>query len=200
MKTIRLLGILVVLILLVSTINDFIPGFIDGWNAADNIPVPGAESYTFSVHPTEDAATDSIFNEALQRKVPAQIKEVKSFIKSNTVLSFLSIPASLIALLALYGYYCLARMLISVSKGEILTQKNSRRLRFFIYPMITLSAIFELLNYISYSQAIHELAYTGYEFSNFSLKYPWTELFIIVLLIEIFVQVVKIKEEQDLTI
>ena len=135
MKTIRLLGILVVLILLVSTINDFIPGFIDGWNAADNIPVPGAESYTFSVHPTEDAATDSIFHET-----------------------------------------------------------------FFIYPMITLSAIFELLNYISYSQAIHELAYTGYEFSNFSLKYPWTELFIIVLLIEIFVQAVKIKEEQDLTI
>ena len=104
------------------------------------------------------------------------------------------------ALLGIYGFYCLVRLLISVSRGEILIRKNIRRLRFFIYPLMSASALFELNRYIFYRIATSELVSSDYAFDEFHLKYSWTFMLVIALLTEIFAQAVRIKEENDLTI
>ena len=105
-----------------------------------------------------------------------------------------------VILLVFYGVYCLIRLLVSVSRGEILIRKNIRRLRFFIYPIMAFSALYELQNYILYRIATGELVSSGYVFDDFHLKYSWTFMLVIALLTEIFAQAVRIKEENDLTI
>ena len=91
-------------------------------------------------------------------------------------------------------------MLVAVGRGEILIRKNIRRLRFFIYPIMAFSALFELQSYILYRAAMNELVSSDYAFDEFHLKYSWTFMLVIALLTEIFAQAVRIKEENDLTI
>lgn len=203
MKTVRILGIIVIVALIGSALKDAIPGFIDGWNEAEaHHDLPAGWTYT-SVpvkYYKGEAARDSLFNQTLQCNVPAEATEVFTFIHHNKWMDIITVAFLPFALLGIYGFYCLIRLLISVSRGEILIRKNIRRLRFFIYPLMGVSALFELQNYILYRIATSELVSSEYVFDEFHLKYSWTFMLVIALLTEIFAQAVRIKEENDLTI
>ena len=203
MKTIRILGIIVILALIGNFIKDAIPGFIDGWNDAEaHHDLPAGWTY-ISVpvkYYKEGAARDSLFNQTLQCDVPAEATEVFTYIHHSGWMDLITVAFLPLALLGIYGFYCLIRLLISVSRGEILIRKNIRRLRFFIYPLMGVSALFELNQYILYRTAMNELASPNYVFDEFHLKYSWTYMLVIALLTEIFAQAVRIKEENDLTI
>ena len=203
MKTVRILGIIVIVALIGNFIKDAIPGFIDGWNDAEaHHDLPAGWTYT-SVpvkYYKGETARDSLFNQTLQCNVPAEATEVFTFIHHSKWMDIITIAFLPFALLGIYGFYCLIRLLLSVSRGEILIRKNIRRLRFFIYPMMGVSALFELNRYILYRIATSELVSSGYVFDEFHLKYSWTFMLVIALLTEIFAQAVRIKEENDLTI
>lgn len=203
MKTVRILGIIVIVALIGSALKNAIPGFIDGWNEAEaHHDLPAGWTYT-SVpvkYYKGEAARDSLFNQTLQCNVPAEATEVFTFIHHNKWMDIITVAFLPFALLGIYGFYCLIRLLISVSRGEILIRKNIRRLRFFIYPLMGVFALFELQNYILYRIATSELVSSEYVFDEFHLKYSWTFMLVIALLTEIFAQAVRIKEENDLTI
>lgn len=200
MKKIRILGIFVILLFVLSMAKDFIPGFIDGWNNTKGTEMPGTKNIYIEVHSKKDIASDSIFNKALNCDVPYQTEKISVPIRTNTINNMLTIPLGILSLLVIYGYYCLAKMLFSVCRGNILTSRNTHRLRVFIYLLIGVAALLEVSNYLDYLQAADQLVSTRYELANFTLNYAWTEYFVIMLLVEIFAQAVKIKEEQDLTI
>ena len=203
MKTVRILGIIVIVALIASALKEMIPGFIDGWNEADaHHDLPAGWTYT-SVPVKcykEGAARDSLFNQTLQCDVPVEATGVFTFIHHSDWMDIISVAFLPFALLGIYGFYCLVRLLISVSRGEILIRKNIRRLRFFIYPLMGASALFELNRYIFYRIATSELVSSDYVFDEFHLKYSWTYMLVIALLTEIFAQAIRIKEENDLTI
>ena len=179
MKTVRILGIIVIVALIVNFIKDGISGFIDGWNDAEadsQLVLPADfNSVSLSVEGYKEGMSDSLVH----------------------AMGFVIFP---VTLLVFYGIYCLIRLLIAVSRGEILIRKNIRRLRFFIYPIMAFSALFELQGYILYRAAMNELVSSDYVFDEFHLKYSWTFMLVIALLTEIFAQAVRIKEENDLTI
>ena len=204
MKTVRILGIIVILALIGGVLKDAIPGFIDGWNDAEadsQLVLPADfNSVSLSVEGYKDGVPDSLFNRAMQANVPCEFNGVNTYVKYNSwvhAMGFVILP---VILLVFYGVYCLIRLLVSVSRGEILIRKNIRRLRFFIYPIMAFSALYELQNYILYRIATSELVSSGYVFDEFHLKYSWTFMLVIALLTEIFAQAVRIKEENDLTI
>ena len=161
MKTVRILGIIVILALIGGALKDAIPGFIDGWNDAETdsqLVLPADfNSVSLSVDGYKDGIPDSLFNRAMQANVPCEVNGVNTYVKHNSwvhAMGFVILP---VILLVFYGVYCLICLLISVSRGEILIRKNIRRLRFFIYPIMAFSALYELQNYILYRIATSEL-------------------------------------------
>ena len=176
MKTVRILGIIVIVALIASALKDLPADF---------------NSVSLSVEGYKEGMSDSLFNQAMQANVPCEVNGVSTYVKHNSwvhAMGFVIFPC---VLLVFYGIYCLIRLLVAVGRGEILIRKNIRRLRFFIYPIMAFSALFELQSYILYRAAMNELV---------SSKYSWTFMLVIALLTEIFAQAVRIKEENDLTI
>ena len=204
MKTVRILGIIVILALVGNFINDAVSGFIDGWNDAEadsQLVLPADfNSVSLSVDGYKDGVSDSLFNRAMQANVPYEVNGINTYVKHSSWVHAMGVVALPIILLVFYGVYCLIRLLIAVSRGEILIRKNIRRLRFFIYPIMVFSALFELQSYLLHRIAMNELASSAYVFDEFHLKYAWTYMLVIALLTEIFAQAVRIKEENDLTI
>ena len=101
--------------------------------------------------------SDSLFNQAMQANVPCEVNGVSTYVKHNSWVHAMGFVIFPVTLLVFYGIYCLIRLLIAVSRGEILIRKNIRRLRFFIYPIMAFSALFELQGYILYRAAMNEL-------------------------------------------
>lgn len=103
--------------------------------------------------------------------------------------------------LALYGIYCLIRMVLSVTRhGEAFTDRNVRRIRFFTYGVILCCLVMEVDAWMSYNEIASQVQFAGYTVAPYSLKYGWTFLAVFALLTEIFAAGVQIKKEQDLTI
>ena len=204
MKTVRILGIIVILALIGGALKDAIPGFIDGWNDAEadsQLVLPADfNSVSLSVEGYKEGMSDSLFNQAMQANVPCEVNGVSTYVKHNSWVHAMGFVIFPVTLLVFYGIYCLIRLLVAVGRGEILIRKNIRRLRFFIYPIMAFSALFELQSYILYRAAMNELVSSDYAFDEFHLKYSWTFMLVIALLTEIFAQAVRIKEENDLTI
>ena len=80
--------------------------------------------------------SDSLFNQAMQANVPCEVNGVSTYVKHNSWVHAMGFVIFPVTLLVFYGIYCLIRLLIAVSRGEILIRKNIRRLRFFIYPIM----------------------------------------------------------------
>ena len=92
------------------------------------------------------------------------------------------------------------RTVVSVTRGEVFTQKNVRRMRLFIYSLLLAMACIELSQYMNYQMMADQIRLTGYEIASYSTKTHWFTYAILTLFTEIFAAGVKIKEEQDLTI
>ena len=120
MKTIRILGIIVIVALIGNFIKDGISGFIDGWNDAEadsQLVLPADfNSVSLSVKGYKEGMSDSLFNQAMQANVPCEVNGVSTYVKHNSwvhAMGFVIFPC---VLLVFYGVYCLIRLLIAVSR------------------------------------------------------------------------------------
>ena len=85
-------------------------------------------------------------------------------------------------------------------KGEVFVHKNVRRMRIFVYALISVSLLFELQQWGIYHDLASQVRLEGYEVLPYSFKYAWFNYMLLALFTEIFAIGVKIKEEQDLTV
>ena len=178
MKTVRILGFVVIVIIVFFASTDGFKGFKDGWNA------------------------DSIYNVELQRNVSYKMSVIETSVSrsNNVYYKFLNFVAPFVFFF-IYGCYCLVRLLIDICRNQVLTRKNVRRMRFFIYSLMLFLASLEMVRYLEYVQVVNEITLpAGYSFDGFMLKSPWMLIMLLVLFVEIFAKAEKIKEENDLTI
>ena len=88
MKTVRILGIIVIVALIGNFIKDGISGFIDGCNDAEAdsqlvLPVD-FNSVSLSVEGYKEGMSDSLFNQAMQANVPCEVNGVSTYVKHNS--------------------------------------------------------------------------------------------------------------------
>lgn len=201
MKTVRILGFIIIVIIVVLASTDGFKGFKDGWNSVSDIP-SDVNSVSLSIVPDKALVPDSIYNTELQRNVSYKMSGIETYVSYNNSVYNKSIFVSLpFVLFFIYGFYCLVRMLVDICRNQVLTRKNVRRMRFFVYSFMLLVAFMELVRYLEYIQMVNEIALpAGYSFDSFRLKSPWMLIMLLVLFVEIFAKAEKIKEENDLTI
>ena len=200
MKLIRILAVIIIIVFIVGTVKHFIPGFMDGWNEAGDSKEYGNELVYVSVSPTDTAVKDSLFNSKLNEQVPYTIQEVSTRGETPTWYKVVLISSLPVCLMALYGFYCLIRVVISTTRGNVFTRKNVKRMRFFIYSVLLAGIFLELSQYFLYREWAAQIVLKGYEVASYEVKYSWLPYLILALFTEIFAAGVKIKEEQDFTI
>ena len=197
MKTVRILGFVVIVIIVFFASTDGFKGFKDGWNAVPDIS-SDINPVSLSVVPDKTLVPDSIYNVELQRNVSYKMSVIETSVSrsNNVYYKFLNFVAPFVFFF-IYGCYCLVRLLIDICRNQVLTRKNVRRMRFFIYSLMLL----EMVRYFEYVQVVNEITLpAGYSFDGFMLKSPWMLIMLLVLFVEIFAKAEKIKEENDLTI
>lgn len=201
MKTVRILGFVVIVIIVFFASTDGFKGFKDGWNAVPDIS-SDINPVSLSVVPDKTLIPDSIYNTELQRNVSYKMSDIETYVSrsNNVYYKFLNFVAPFVFFF-IYGCYCLVRLLIDICRNQVLTRKNVRRMRFFIYSLMLLLASLEMVRYFEYVQVVNEITLpAGYTIDAFGLKYPWILFMLLVLFVEIFAKAEKIKEENDLTI
>lgn len=201
MKTVRILGFVVIVIIVFFASTDGFKGFKDGWNAVPDIS-SDINPVSLSVVPDKTLVPDSIYNVELQRNVSYKMSVIETSVSrsNNVYYKFLNFVAPFVFFF-IYGCYCLVRLLIDICRNQVLTKKNVRRMRFFIYSLMLFLASLEMVRYLEYVQVVNEITLlAGYSFDGFMLKSPWMLIMLLVLFVEIFAKAEKIKEENDLTI
>lgn len=205
MRRIKLLATLVIFVFLFVELGDAVRGFVDGWNEAGEERTFSDLPITLSLQAGGEAAVDSAFCPQTNKYVPYQIHAVsvnseaviKHYSIWHVIFLILTIP---IGLFMLYGFYCLIRMVIFVTRGEVFTSRNVFRMRCFVYGAILGNMIVELNWWLQYSEIASQVQFAGYEVASYHLKGEWIFYVITALLTEIFAVGVKLKQEQDLTI
>ena len=200
MKTVRILGFLLIVIIIVFASTDGLRGFKDGWNSVPD--TPDINSVSLSIVPDKMFIPDSIYNNELQRNVAYRLSGIQTYVAHNNSIYNNIIPFIVpFVLFFIYGFYCLIRLLVDICRDKVLTKKNVRRMRFFVYSFMLLLAFMELTRYMEYMQVINEISLpSGYIAEEFGLKYPWLLCILLAMFVEIFAKAEKIKEENDLTI
>ena len=191
MKTVRILGFVVIAIILFFAATDGLRKFGE---TDDSIPrtYVGMNPVLVSVVQDKTLIPDSLYNSAENRKVPYKLDTISTYVTFDSFYTdyfiILTVP---FLLFFLYGFVSLVGLLLDICRNKVLTKKNVRRMRMFVYSFVLFSAIEELGEYIEYSQVVNEITL---------LKYPWILFMLLVLFVEIFAKAEKIKEENDLTI
>lgn len=103
-------------------------------------------------------------------------------------------------LLFIYAFYCVVWVILSVSHGEVFTQENVRRMRFFSYPALVGIFILELYQRMLYDYMASQVMLEVYQVVNYAQHSSLYCYVMLALFTEIFALSVKLKEEQDLTI
>lgn len=208
MKKFRILGVIAILVLLVDGVSSFFAGwgeasdsFKEGvsWNLKEE-PYRSMMGVSVEVNALETTRLDSIPNAYIKECVPYKIEKIRvPFILSPW--SFIIGIIGVFALFAVFaGLYCLIRMLISISRRDVFTQKNVTRMRVFTYSLVAFYIVNGLMEWLAYMEVVKQVSLPGYEIKSFYLSGDWVSLVVIVLFTEIFAIGLKMKEEQDLTI
>ena len=198
MKAIKILAVLALVLFVVAEVGDGIRGFRDGWNEADlKMHAP----FTLKLEAENALVLDTLKNQVDGKLLP--------YVMDRAEVDGLKYPAWFgwgwllimpFALLCFYGFYCVVRVILSVSRGEVFTQENVRRMRFFAYPVMAAAFVLELYQWMLYDYMASQVMLEGYRVANYTLEYPLFCYIMLALFTEIFAVGVKLKEEQDLTI
>lgn len=204
MKTFKILG----LIALLAMLFEFVGGFRDGWNEVDEYtPIsmertdPGynkATPVTFDVLP--DTAI-SLVNPQIGVSVPAGFTQCRSYVSISGMTIFANVLLAITGLASLYGFYCLIRVLISVVRKDIFSPFNIRRMRWSIYSIVFyhIAKYFQLWS--ETQDAMAQLKIPGYTIQAASpFDFSWMYMAVLILLTEVFVVAIRLKQENDLTI
>lgn len=204
MKNFKIIGIIVLLFIAA----DFMAGFIDGWNNIDTRAVLniGKDSpANGKVIPVAlDIIPDSVTqvtNSAIGMNVPTGATQCQAYIANSPMSTFLIILLGIIGALAIYGFYCLIRILISVCRKDVFTDRNIRRFRWAIYTQFAFQVGKCLQQWSHTHDAIAQLHIPGYTIQPYHIfDGSWMNWGLLILLTEIFIVAVRIKQENDLTI
>lgn len=211
MKKFRILGIISILVVIthiIGSFGDFKRGAEEGWNHADQVRsdsiAENSDKVTYArveVRQLENTDEQKVGNSQLNKDVPYEINTITTYVESSTwhnILQMLTLPW---AFAFLYGFYCLIRFLIAISKREVFADKNVHRIRWFAYSFVGGEFLMTLLFWLKEQAAVAQISLPGYEVvSNALIEADWISMIIIILFAEIFAVGTKIKEEQDLTI
>ena len=90
---------------------------------------------------------------------------------------------------------------ISIIRKEVFTSINIRRIRWGVYPPIAYHLVKYFLNWSETRDAMAQLTIPGYTIQPASpFEFSWIGILLLILLTEVFVVAVKLKQENDLTI
>lgn len=201
MKNIRILALLVIAVFIAEVImSNGTASFKKGWNSAGNSRENNLSTVNIAINPTDIAPTDSLFNSAIKEDIPYWVTSLETKIEPtfvNKLVIALTVP---FVLFSLYGFYCMVRVVISVSRGQVFTRCNANRMRIFVYSMIAVGFGMEIYEYILHQDAVSQIQFGAIELASYELQFSWFSYLLLALFTEIFAAGVKMKEEQDLTI
>lgn len=204
MKTFKIIGLIALLVV----ISEFIGGFIDGWNDVDRL-APISMKHTDSAFDQTTATTFDVLpdsarqatNSQIGTNVPAGFMKCHSYISPSGLTTLTYILQGIATLVSVYGLYNLIRLFISIIRKEVFTPINIRRIRWGIYPPIAYHIIKYLQNWSETRDAMAQLTIPGYTIQPASpFESSWIGILLLILLTEVFVVAVKLKQENDLTI
>lgn len=205
MKKIKLLALLAIVAFLVQDVGDAVHSFAyDSPEPSQTELRPGNydSHLQLAVRPTDACVPGTVHSTVTGTDAPFWATRIEAFGYIEPSASLIAMTFGLVALLlfALYGTYCLIRTIISVTRGDVFTHLNVRRMRFFVYSLMLLGAGYEVWRWLSYVEASQRLVLTGYEVVYEGLQFDWLPYVLLALFTELFAAGVKMKEEQDLTI
>lgn len=201
MKQIRILAVLALLAFVGEIVKDAVSGFVDGWNdSKGKTELHEQLPQTLVVKADGSLAPDSLFSRVQDEYLPYTSSTLKVEGAAGSKWSLLWGLVFPFSLVAVYGFYCVMRTVWSVTKGEVFTRKNVRRMRVFVYSVIAVGIFSELMQWGMYHDLASAVELKGYVIEPYTLKYPWFTYILQALFTEIFAVGVKLKEEQDLTI
>jgi hypothetical protein len=144
---------------------------------------------------------DSLSNNRVDWTLPYTVTEIETYAKPSAwhiLVMGLAIPG---IFLFLIGFCSLIRLLISISRREVFTSANVRRLRWFAYTSASLEILIAVDEWIVGNAAVEQISLPGYKIISYAGYSPdWVAVIIPILFAEIFAIGAKMKEEQDLTI
>ena len=202
------ISIIIGLIALLIVLFEFIGGFNDGWSDVDKLAPISIESAdpafdkvtatTFDVLP--DSAIQAANSQA-GTTVPTGFMQCHSYIVPSGLTNFTYILLGLTGLVSFYGLYNLIRLFISIIRKEVFTSINIRRIRWGVYPPIADHLVKYFLNWSETREAMAQLTIQGYTIQPASpFEFSWIGILLLILLTEVFVVAVKLKQETDWTI
>ena len=215
MNKFRILGVIAIITIIANFFGgldenwrDFKKGFEDGHNSAMEIYEPGrhiiphhATSVKLNVEPLPETTVDSLSNNRVDWTLPYTVTEIETYAKPSAwhiLVMGLAIPG---IFLFLIGFCSLIRLLISISRREVFTSANVRRLRWFAYTSASLEILIAVDEWIVGNAAVEQISLPGYKIISYAGYSPdWVAVIIPILFAEIFAIGAKMKEEQDLTI
>lgn len=140
MNKIRVCAFLALVVFIGSVVTDMFSGFMDGWNeAGDQKDFHALPSVSLLVRADDTLPADTLISAAQDTPMYCNTSEVSVQGFRSTKwrwVSFLLFPAGLFAL---YGFYSVARLVLTATKGEVFVHKNVRRMRIFVYALISVS-------------------------------------------------------------
>lgn len=215
MNKFRILGIIAIIAIIANFFGglnenwrDFKEGFEEGQNTAVKMYEPGrhiiphnATRAKLNVEPLPGTTVDSLSNNRVDWALPYTVTEIETYVKPSAwhilVMGF-AIPGMFLFLI---GFYSLIRLLISISRREVFTSANVRRLRWFAYTSASIEILIAIGEWMIGSAAVEQISLPGYKIISYAGYSPdWVAVIIPILFAEIFAIGVKMKEEQDLTI
>lgn len=202
MKAIKILAVLALVMFVVAEVGDGFRGFMDGWNSADEQAALKMHTpFTLNLEAENALVLDTLKNQVDGKLLPyvMDCAEVDG-LKYPVWYGWGWLLIMPFALLCFYGFYCVVRVILSVSHGEVFTQENVRRMRFFAYPVMAAAFVLELHQWMLYDYMASQVMLEGYRVASYTLEYPLFCYVMLALFTEIFAVGVKLKEEQDLTI
>ena len=136
MKKIQILAILVIVALVFTGLKGGIEGAVDGWNQAGDSREFDFSTVNVAVKADETLIADSLFNSVAKRNIPYCIETLETQVEESVwgvVLNILMFP---VAFAGLYGFFCLIKMVMAVTRREVFIRDNVFRMRVFIYTII----------------------------------------------------------------
>mgnify|MGYP000384135079 CR=1 FL=1 len=205
MNKIRVCAFLALVVFIGSVVTDMFSGFMDGWNeAGDQKDFHALPSVSLLVRADDTLPADTLISAAQDTPMYCNTSEVSvqgfRSTKWRGGLVFFFLSADMQTGFLMQRFYSVARLVLTATKGEVFVHKNVRRMRIFVYALISVSLLFELQQWGIYHDLVSQVRLEGYEVLPYSFKYAWFNYMLLALFTEIFAIGVKIKEEQDLTV
>ena len=182
MNKFRILGVIAIIAIIANFFGgldenwrDFKKGFEDGHNSAMEIYEPGrhiiphhATSVKLNVEPLPETTVDSLSNNRVDWTLPYTVTEIETYAKPSAwhiLVMGLAIPG---IFLFLIGFCSLIRLLISISRREVFTSANVRRLRWFAYTSASLEILIAVDEWIVGNAAVEQISLPGYKIISYA--------------------------------